>query len=45
MTATPATCHQTETPLNSETRWLENTLMSPWTIRMMRNSANVTCAA
>jgi hypothetical protein len=38
ISATPKTCHQTDRPLKSETRWLEKTLISPWMIRMRRNS-------
>ena len=30
ITATPITCHQTETLLKIDTRWLEKTLISPW---------------
>ena len=45
ITATPITCHQTEMPLNSETRWLEKTLIRPWIIRMIRKSANTMWAS
>ena len=45
ITATPTTCHHTETLLKIETRWPEKTLIIPWMSRISANSANTTCAS
>src|SRR4051795_2547698 len=41
ITATPITCHQTETPLIRATRWLPVMFTRTWNARLMRNSQNV----
>ena len=41
ITATPATCHHTETPLILATRWLPAMFTRAWKARMITKSQNV----
>ena len=43
ITATPATCHHTETPLMRATKWLPPMFTAAWSARTIKNRKNVPC--